>query len=99
MQQPVDDANPIETSEAPAAETPKGLASALAGGALVAVLTIAAYAYLTWFEGSGETSARMWAPVALLYNIGGKWLVVGAGAALSLAATVKELLAYRSNTR
>jgi hypothetical protein len=40
--------------------------------------------YLTDFENSNETSRRMNSILAMLYNLGGKWLPVGLFAAMAL---------------
>lgn len=43
-------------------------------------LTVGFYFYITAFEAGTMTSARIWWPVALIYNLAGKWPVVGIGA-------------------
>ena len=57
------------------------------------------YWYFTDFENSDETSRRMNSILALLYNIGGKWLVCGLAAAIGAIACflgIREYLEERA---
>lgn len=43
-------------------------------------LTVGFYFYISAFEAGDVVSARIWWPVALIYNLAGKWPIVGIGA-------------------
>lgn len=68
-------------------------------GVVFAFAAFGAYRYFVWFE-SSDRSVVMWAPVAFVYDLSGKWGVVAVLCILSVvcfASGRRKLLAIKSS--
>jgi len=48
-------------------------------GVIMLAATVGFYFYISAFEAGTESSVRIWWPVALIYNLAGKWPIVAIG--------------------
>ncbi len=81
-----------ETSGSPLGTIGLGIGALLMAGGL--------FYWFLQFEASGATrGAKMWWPIALAYNIGGKWppsIVIGLVGIAGIALGVREMIAKKS---
>lgn len=68
------------------------------GGLFLWAITIGFYFYIVAFETGDAESVRIWAPVALLYNLAGKWPVIAIGALFGLGSVAVGVKAYREQS-
>jgi hypothetical protein len=87
-------ASATEQVPAPSSEQDGTWAKELVGGILLLGLSVFLWWYFTDFENSTETSRRMNAILAMLYNLGGKWLAIGVVAAVGLWQTISGALGF-----
>lgn len=97
-----DQSSPPNENPAPApapAESEETPAIDLFRGVMLLAFSVFLWWYFTDFENSMETSRRMNAILAALYNAGGKWLPVGVVAAIGLWQTASGALAMARQKR
>jgi len=81
------------------ASEPESSGASMVSGVVMLALAGIAYWYFTDFESSQDESRRMNAIVALIYTIGGKWLVIGVCLLASAASFIKAASPRRSAIR
>ena len=65
-------------------------------GLLIWGLTVGFYFYISAFEAGDMTTARIWWPVALVYNLAGKWPVIAIGGVLGLVGVGMGALGFKN---